>query len=252
MAGGEWWRLDRPWKVLSGARGADGAAGGTAGGARGAEGGAAEDGGYRQGGPELPEAGRQAESVQPFAWSGSARTPLGDFPGWDSVQVDFSVADPVSFPDQRRPPPPAAELVPPPAPGPVPAPRSGALTGALTGTLTGRRPSALLLLAGGLLLAGAVSGLIPVMLVGWGAGYLSRRLGEFTKKFAVLGIPMATMTGWTLWLWGREQGRWGTPVAPGAGIGHIAWNAAPDVLRLAAVLSGLFLLALTLRRRGNG
>jgi len=66
---------------------------------------------------------------------------------------------------------------------------------------------------------------------------------------AVLGIPLVTMAGSTVWLWGRAKGRWGAPLAPGSQLGHTAWTAAPGVLRLAAVLSALFLLAVTLRRR---
>ncbi|MFJ1703546.1 hypothetical protein [Kitasatospora sp. NPDC088346] len=117
------------------------------------------------------------------------------------------------------------------------------------GLLAGRRPAPLLLVAALALLAGAYTGVLLAMLAGWGAAYLSRGLGDVTKKFAVLGIPMICMTGATVWFWGRAQGRWGTPVSAGTPMGEVTWSAAPGVLRVAAVLTALFLLAVTLRRR---
>jgi hypothetical protein len=57
------------------------------------------------------------------------------------------------------------------------------------------------------------------------------------------------MTGSAVWYWGRVKGRWGSPLASGAQLSHETWAAAPGVLRLAAALSALFLLAVTLRRR---
>ncbi|MFD9129724.1 hypothetical protein ACFV0G_33995, partial [Kitasatospora sp. NPDC059571] len=107
----------------------------------------------------------------------------------------------------------------------------------------------LLLLAAVVLLAGAVTGQLLVLLAGWAAAYLSRGLSDFTRKFAVLGIPLITMSASTLWFWGRTQGRWGSALARGDAMNHALWAAAPGVLRIAAVLTAVFLLVLTLRRR---
>ncbi|MFI8084269.1 hypothetical protein ACIF6L_26130 [Kitasatospora sp. NPDC086009] len=115
--------------------------------------------------------------------------------------------------------------------------------------MAGRRPSPLLLLASVTLVGGAVSGQIVVMLVGWALGYMSRQLSDLTRKFAILGIPLATISGTSLWYWGRAQGRWGGGLQPGQPAGEIAWSAAPGVLRLAAVLSALFLLGMALKKR---
>ncbi|MEV0530419.1 hypothetical protein [Kitasatospora sp. NPDC050463] len=115
----------------------------------------------------------------------------------------------------------------------------------------GRRPSPLLLLASVTLVGGAVSGQILVMLVGWALGYMSRQLSDLTRKFAILGIPLATISGTSLWYWGRAQGRWGGGLQPGQPAGEIAWSAAPGVIRLAAVLSAVFLLAVAMKRRAR-
>ncbi|WP_052682363.1 hypothetical protein [Saccharothrix sp. ST-888] len=272
-AGGEWWRVDGPWRVLrqpgSERRGA------------------AADGEsvYASEVPEVPveapspgpsavplvkpagpsakpaapaDVRSEAESMargRPFAHGFGVSA--ADFPGWDSVTFDFGSAAPPaapSVPDQRKE---SADGAQPTADAP-PAPE-GAADGPpggqpprAAGFLAGRRPSLLLLVAAITLLAGAVTGQILVMLIGWAAAYLSARLGDFTKKFAVFGIPLITMTASTVWFWGRAQGRWGSPVAPGEQLNHEAWAAAPGVLRLAAVLSALFLLVLNLRRGPKG
>ncbi|MFC5640672.1 hypothetical protein ACFPZF_04795, partial [Kitasatospora cinereorecta] len=119
------------------------------------------------------------------------------------------------------------------------------------GLLAGRRPAPLLLVGALALLAGAATGSLLAMLGGWGAVYLSRGLSDLTKKFAALGIPLATMTASAVWMWGRSQGRWGTALAAGGSAGQATWTAAPGVLRIAAVLSAGFVLALTLRRRAQ-
>lgn len=138
----------------------------------------------------------------------------------------------------------------------VPAPQPAASEGAAgaapkPSAMAGRRPSPLLLLAAVTLIGGAVSSQIVVMLVGWGLGYLSGRLTDFTRKVGILGIPLLTMSGTTLWFWGRAQGRWGEALQPGQQVGQVTWSAAPGVLRLAAVLSALFLLAVALKRRAQ-
>ncbi|GAA2788765.1 hypothetical protein RMN57_22235 [Kitasatospora sp. CM 4170] len=198
--------------------------------------------------------------------------------GWDYVEIDFSDGSgrPVSpVPEQRSSPeeapaqqPAAGEAptklrgrkararakeqagaTPPPAPGTVP-PAAAAKPGRPS-ALAGRRPSPLLLLAAVVLVGGAVTSQLLVMLVGWALGWMSRQLSDLTRKFAILGIPLATMSGTTLWYWGRAQGRWGEALQPGQQAGQVAWSAAPGVLRLAAVLSALFLLAVALKRRAQ-
>ncbi|MFF7458511.1 hypothetical protein [Kitasatospora sp. NPDC008115] len=116
----------------------------------------------------------------------------------------------------------------------------------------GRRPSPLLLLAAAVLIGGAVTGQLIAMLIGWALGYLSRHLSDLTRKVAVFGIPLMTISGSSLWVWGRAQGRWGTALNPGEQVNQVAWESAPGVLRVAAVLSAVFLLLMSLRRRGGG
>ncbi|MED7949636.1 hypothetical protein [Streptomyces sp. BE303] len=128
---------------------------------------------------------------------------------------------------------------------PAPPPKAGATAGATAG----RRPAPLLLLAAAVLVGGAVTGQLIAMLVGWALGYLSRQLGDFARKLAVFGIPLMTVSGSSLWFWGRAQGRWGTGLEPGQQATDAVWSAAPGVLRLAAVLSAVFLLAVSVRRR---
>ncbi|GAB2750574.1 hypothetical protein GCM10010442_81250 [Kitasatospora kifunensis] len=205
------------------------------------------------------------EDTAPAAWliapatPGSGRPPTAaDFPGWDSVMIEFPPDDTVVAE------PPAEER---PIPGQrgkgaaaEPAVAEPTTDGEVTegqalprpSLLAGRRPSPLLLLAAAVLVGGAVTGVILVLLAGWGLAYLSARLGNLTKKFAVFGIPMITMTASSIWFWGRSEGRWGEALAKGAPVTHAALDAAPGVLRLAGVLSALFLLAVAMRRRPLG
>jgi hypothetical protein len=171
------------------------------------------------------------------------------FPGWDSVIFEFPSDEPAPTLVPERPVgDPAADADPAPfPPGPV-----GPIGAVGAGVLAGRKPSLLLSVAALLLLAGAVTGQLLAMLGGWGAAYLSRRLGDFTKKFIVLGVPLITMTASTVWYWGRAHGRWGAPLAQGTALSHATWSAAPTVLRVAAALSAVLVLAITLRRKPNG
>ncbi|MEV7782330.1 hypothetical protein [Kitasatospora sp. NPDC088351] len=190
--------------------------------------------------------------------------------GWDLVMLNFSdapQAPPKPIPEQRTP----AEDTPDPAPAEETAAGKAAGKGgrrnkrkarAKSGSegggapagaprqsvLAGRRPSPLLLLSSVTLVGGAVVGLVPALLVGWALGYLSRQLTDFTRKFAILGIPLITMSATTVWFWGRAQGRWGEALQPGEQVGQVTWSAAPGALRVAAVLSALFLLGVTMRR----
>jgi hypothetical protein len=106
----------------------------------------------------------------------------------------------------------------------------------------GRRwGSPMLLVAAALLVGGAVIGSWIPLLLGWGAGYLSRGLSRPQAKFAVLGIPGATAVGMLVWLWGRDAGKWSTPVAQGQ-MGQAMQDALPVAVRVAAAASALYLL----------
>lgn len=114
-----------------------------------------------------------------------------------------------------------------------------------------RKPSPLLLLSCALLVGGAVSGFLPAMLAGWGLGYLSRQLSDLTRKFVILGIPLVTMSATTLYSMrqAKQAGGQGGGLQSGSPLGQISWSSAPNVLRLAAVLSAVVLLLLAMRRR---
>jgi hypothetical protein len=101
--------------------------------------------------------------------------------------------------------------------------------------------SPVLLLAAALLIVGAAIGSWIPLGLGWGAGYLSRRLSRTQAKLAVLGIPGAAAGGTLVWLWGRQAGKWGTPVAQGQ-MGQALQDALPGTVRLAAIGSALYLL----------
>jgi hypothetical protein len=99
----------------------------------------------------------------------------------------------------------------------------------------------LLLLAAGLLTAGAVLGSLIPLGLGWLAGYLSRQLTRKQAKFGVLGIPGAAAAGMIVWVWGRDAGKWGDPIAQGQ-MGQAFQDAYPTTIRLAAAGSALYLL----------
>ncbi|MFF2074829.1 hypothetical protein ACFVXG_08725 [Kitasatospora sp. NPDC058162] len=115
-----------------------------------------------------------------------------------------------------------------------------------------RKPSPLILLSCGLLVGGAVSGFFPAMLAGWGLGYLSRQLSDLTRKFVILGIPLATMSATALFAMRSAKqttGGGGAGVQTGSPLGQFSWSMAPGVLRTAAVLTAVVLLLLSMRRR---
>ncbi|MDJ0345183.1 hypothetical protein QMK19_33760 [Streptomyces sp. H10-C2] len=103
-----------------------------------------------------------------------------------------------------------------------------------------RRTGPLLLLAGILLVAGAVIGSWIPLGLGWLLAYFSRQLSRNQAKFAVFGIPGMVAGGLLVWLWGRTAGRWGEPVAQGT-MGQALVDALPVVVRVAAVGSALYL-----------
>ncbi|MEU9186915.1 hypothetical protein AB0D14_20675 [Streptomyces sp. NPDC048484] len=106
----------------------------------------------------------------------------------------------------------------------------------------------LLLLAAALLVAGAVMGNLVMLGLGWLIAYLSRRLSPTESKWAVLGVPGLVVAAGVMWLWGRTEGRWGTPIAKGQ-MGDEVAETWPFVLRSAAVASALFLVWRSQRRR---
>ncbi|MFK4145846.1 hypothetical protein [Streptomyces sp. NPDC004065] len=112
----------------------------------------------------------------------------------------------------------------------------------------GRWSNPLLLLAAALLVAGAVLGNWFALLLGWLIAYASRRLTPTESKWAVAGMPGLALAAGAVWLWGRTEHRWGTPVAEGHMNDAIAqtW---PWVVRAAAVLSALFLVWRSQRQR---
>ncbi|WP_317444009.1 hypothetical protein [Streptomyces collinus] len=105
----------------------------------------------------------------------------------------------------------------------------------------------LLLLAAAALVAGAVLGNWFALLLGWLIAYGSRRLTPAETKWAVLGVPSLALAAGLVWLWGRDNGRWGEPIAHGHMNDALAetW---PWVVRGAAVASALFLVWRSQRR----
>ncbi|MET7476337.1 hypothetical protein ABZT17_18455 [Streptomyces sp. NPDC005648] len=111
----------------------------------------------------------------------------------------------------------------------------------------GRWSNPLLLLAAALLVAGAVLGNWFALLLGWVIAYASRRLTQNESKWAVMGMPGIAVAAGIAWLWGRQNGRWGDPIAQGHMNDAISqtW---PWVVRGAAVLSALFVAWRSQRR----
>ncbi|MFD3733198.1 hypothetical protein [Streptomyces sp. NPDC058632] len=98
----------------------------------------------------------------------------------------------------------------------------------------------LLLVAAGLLVVGAVLGNWFALFLGWVIVYASRRLSRAEVKWAVVVLPGLAIAGGVAWLWGRTEGRWGTPIADGA-MNDAVFETWPWVVRAAAVASALFL-----------
>ncbi|MFG2634085.1 hypothetical protein ACGFX8_09060 [Streptomyces sp. NPDC048362] len=98
-----------------------------------------------------------------------------------------------------------------------------------------------LLLAAAALVAGAVLGNWFALLLGWLIAYGSRRLTPAETKWAVMVLPGLAVAAGAVWLWGRDNGRWGEPITPG----HMASAATetwPWVVRSAALATALYLL----------
>jgi hypothetical protein len=213
---------------------------------------------------------------------------LGDTaaqPDWWRVDSSpFGVGDSVpgfvggvEIPELLKPPPPKEEKKPEPAPAveqPAPVPvvkartawwRPRTVTGPAepvveavparrrrflraAGSGAGGWSNPLLLLAAALLVAGAVLGNLVVLGVGWLIAWASRRLTDAETKWAVVFLPSLSLTAGLVWLWGRNEGRWGEPIAQGHMNDAVAetW---PWVVRGAAVASALFLVWRSQRRR---
>ncbi|OIK26955.1 hypothetical protein [Streptomyces malaysiense] len=104
-----------------------------------------------------------------------------------------------------------------------------------------------LLLAAAALVAGAVLGNWFALLAGWAMAYTSRRLSPSESKWAVLVLPGTAVVAGLVWLWGRQSGRWGDPIAQGQMNDAVAqtW---PWVVRGAAVASALYVVWRSQRR----
>ncbi|MFI0895805.1 hypothetical protein [Streptomyces sp. NPDC020983] len=101
--------------------------------------------------------------------------------------------------------------------------------------------SPMLLVAAALLVGGAVAGSLIPLGLGWLTAWLSRKLTRPQAKFAVLFIPGAFAAGTLVWIWGRDVGKWGSPIAKGQ-MGQAFQDAYPLTVRLAAVGTALYLL----------
>ncbi|MEU6476223.1 hypothetical protein ABZ858_04910 [Streptomyces sp. NPDC047017] len=116
------------------------------------------------------------------------------------------------------------------------------------GLARGSWSNPLLLLAAALLVVGAVLGNWFVLLFGWVIAYGSRRLTRTETQWAVMGMPALALAAGAVWLWGRQDGRWGDPVAQGH-MNDAITQTWPWVVRAAAVLSALFLAWRSQRQR---
>ncbi|MFB7504304.1 hypothetical protein [Streptomyces broussonetiae] len=106
----------------------------------------------------------------------------------------------------------------------------------------------LLLLAAAALVAGAVLGNWFALLLGWVIAYGSRRLTPTETRTAVMILPGTAVAAGLVWLWGRDSGRWGQPIAQGH-MGDAVSGTWPWVVRGAAIASALYLVWRSQRRR---
>ncbi|MEV3967979.1 hypothetical protein AB0K68_07560 [Streptomyces sp. NPDC050698] len=211
-----------------------------------------------------PEESHPAPSDGPAPPHLAAGHELGDSavrPDWWRVDSGpFGVGDEVpgfvggvELPDLLKPPAPRKpEAEKPAAAEPVPV-EAAEVTGKgsrrrLPRLSAGNWSNPLLLAAAALLVAGAVLGNWFVLLLGWLIAYASRRLSQAETKWAVVILPGLSVAGGLVWLWGRMNGRWGTPIAEGQLNAAVAqtW---PWVVRAAAVASALFLVWRSQRSR---
>ncbi|MGQ4352487.1 hypothetical protein [Streptomyces drozdowiczii] len=104
-----------------------------------------------------------------------------------------------------------------------------------------------LLLAAALLVTGAVMGSLLALGGGWLLAYSSRKLTRAEAKWAAMGLPGVVAAAALVWLWGRMDGRWGTPI-PEHGMRDALGDVWPVTVRAAAVASALFLVWRARRR----
>ncbi|MFD0269830.1 hypothetical protein ACFVGY_25210 [Streptomyces sp. NPDC127106] len=109
------------------------------------------------------------------------------------------------------------------------------------------RPHVFLLLAAGVLVAGAVVGSWLLLIGGWVLAYASRVLGPTERKAVVFGVPGAVFAGAVVWLWGRLEGRWGAPLTD-EGLGGVFQGMWPWLARAAALASAAYLVWRSRRR----
>ncbi|GAA1900568.1 hypothetical protein [Streptantibioticus ferralitis] len=104
------------------------------------------------------------------------------------------------------------------------------------------------LLAALALVAGVVLGNWLALGAGWLLAYTTRGIGRGEAKFAALGLPGVVVLGELIWVWGRTEGRWGTPLATNQ-LGQTITADFPTVVKVAAIGSALFLLWRSAARR---
>ncbi|MFD9301679.1 hypothetical protein ACFWCB_03105 [Streptomyces sp. NPDC060048] len=109
------------------------------------------------------------------------------------------------------------------------------------------KPHAFLLLAAAALAVGAASGYWLLLAAGWLLAYASRVLGPSERKWVVFGLPGAVFASAVVWLWGRLNGRWGSPLTD-EGLGSVFHDMLPWLARGAALASALYLLWRSRRR----
>lgn len=125
--------------------------------------------------------------------------------------------------------------------------KAAAAEAATAGAAARPKPYVFLVLAGVALLAGAVSGYWLLLAAGWLLAYASRVLGPAERKWVVFGLPGVVFAGAVVWLWGRLNGRWGSPLADEALSGTFR-DLLPWLVRAAAVSSALYLFWRSRRR----
>ncbi|QEU86376.1 hypothetical protein [Streptomyces viridosporus] len=161
----------------------------------------------------------------------------------------------VEIPELLKPPPVKEAPKDPEGPGDPGAPGTGAAPEAdaparrrLPRLPSGGWNNPLLLLAAGLLVAGAALGNWFALILGWLLAYASRRLTPAEVKGAVVVLPGLAVAAGAVWLWGRTEGRWGAPVPEGH-MSDAVTETWPWVVRGAALASALFLVWRSQRRR---
>jgi hypothetical protein len=214
--------------------------------------------------PRRADAPAPARSDAPSAPHRAGADELGDpatQPDWWRVDSGpFGIGDEVpgfvggvEIPELLRPPPPKEEAEPGTSAAPATAPAVEAEPAATRRRRLPRLPSGggwnnpLLLLAAGLLVAGAALGNWFALILGWLIAYASRRLTQAETKWAVVVLPGLAVAAGVVWLWGRTEGRWGTPI-PDGHMNDAVSETWPWVVRGAALASALFLVWRSRRR----